>query len=436
MLKGSEMLVQHGCCDCVLRGFEVVAIANDNRGTNQKKETGGDQPSGAAAGASPLFQRQSPESGEDNNGRHVQGPTGEVVFAHLGLAHGIEEELEVPDDSGHSGEGIVGNQGFGGETVIGRGVERIEVDKGVAGGVRGAHGVGAGRAEELLEGTVLDDENGGPDEVGEEASPKNDDENGKVLPKVEAVIGEKHCFGDVADGLAGGEAEGEETAHNAGKDGDRDALGEGEVRLARFGLLFGSGLLLFRPACGSIDGYGDNADSDAEQDNLAGGLVHDRGDLAGIDGRDQSAEGSAETKGDGITEGDAKIADGKAEGEAADAPERAEEKSVEAVGRMCGVGGVEDVGQVGDEDVGEDYRCDDPGGEALNEPVNLPRPAFDGAEGNKVGGGGEAADPVINDADKRIGTHAGLVDGAMIVTVLCRVLSYLTGFALGKYTLY
>src|SRR5665213_745003 len=103
---------------------------------------------------------------------------------------------------------------------------------------------------------------------------------------------------------------------------------------------------------------------------------------------------------------------------------------------MRGVGRVQDAEDVGHEDVGEDDGRDDPSGEALDEPVDLPRPALDGAEGNEVSSGGEAADPVINDADKRIGSHAGLVDGAMIVIMLCRVLSYLTGFAWGKYTLY
>ena len=38
---------------------------------------------------------------------HVEGPGGEVVLAHLGLAHGVEEELEVPDDAGECCEEIV-----------------------------------------------------------------------------------------------------------------------------------------------------------------------------------------------------------------------------------------------------------------------------------------------------------------------------------------
>ena len=96
----------------------------------------------------------------------MEGPTGEVVLAHLGLAHGVEEELEVPDDAGHGGEEVVGDESFGGEAIVGGGVEGIEVDERVAGGVGGAHGVEAGFAGELFHGVIFQDEDGGPDEVG------------------------------------------------------------------------------------------------------------------------------------------------------------------------------------------------------------------------------------------------------------------------------
>ncbi len=61
--------------------------------------------------------------------------------------------------------------------------------------------------------------------------------------------------------------------------------------------------------------------------------------------------------------------------------------------------------EVRDEDAGEEGGGDDPGGEALDEPVDLPRPALDAAEGDEVGCGGETADPVKDDADKRIRSH-------------------------------
>src|ERR1700733_14127371 len=114
----------------------------------------------------------------------MKRPTGEVVLAHFRLAHGIEEKLEIPDDSGESGEEIVGDKGLGGEAIVGGGIEGIEVDESVAGGVRGAHGVVARFTRELANGAVLEDKNGGPDEVGDEASPENNNEDGEVLPKI------------------------------------------------------------------------------------------------------------------------------------------------------------------------------------------------------------------------------------------------------------
>ena len=63
---------------------------------------------------------------------------------------------------------------------------------------------------------------------------------------------------------------------------------------------------------------------------------------------------------------------------------------------------MEDAEEIGDEKAGEDDWCDDPGGESLDEPVNLPRPALDAAEGDEVGGGGETSNPVEDDAEKRI----------------------------------
>ena len=90
---------------------------------------------------------------------------------------------------------------MGGEAVVGGGVEWVEVDQRLARCVRGAHGVDAGLADELFDGAVLDDEDGGPDEVGEEASPENDDEDGKVLPKVEATGGESWVLARSPRGL-------------------------------------------------------------------------------------------------------------------------------------------------------------------------------------------------------------------------------------------
>lgn len=336
----------------------------------------------------------------------MEGPAGEVVLAHLGLAHGVEEELEVPDDAGHRGEEVVEDQGAGGDAVVGGGVEGVEVDQGVARGVGGAHGVEAGFADELADGAIFEDENGRPDEVGDESTPEDDDEDGEILPEVEAVVGEELGLGDGGDGCAGFEAEGEEGAHDAGEDGDGKTFAEVVVGFAGFGLFFGGDFVFFGEAGGSVDRYGDEADEDAAEDDQAGGFVEDGVDGAVVDGRDEGAEGGAEAEGDGVTEGDAEVADGEAEGEAAYAPEDSPEEGItDGVAVGVGVGLAEDAEEVGDEDGGEDDGGYDPRGEALDEPIDLPRPALDAAEGNEVGGGGEAADPVIDDTDERIWSH-------------------------------
>ena len=228
-----------------LGGFEVVAVADDYGGADEQEEAGGDEEFGAHAGAAPLLQDEAPEGGEDDDAGHVEGPGGEVVLAHLGLAHGVEEELEVPDDSGEGGEEVVGDEGLGGDAVVGAGVEWVEVYEGVAGGVGGAHGVDAGFAGELFYGAVFEDEDGGPDEVGEEASPEDDDEDGEIGPEVEAVVGDEFGLGDFGDGGSGVEAEGEEGAHDSGEDGDGDAFAEVVVGLAGFGLFFGGDFVFF-----------------------------------------------------------------------------------------------------------------------------------------------------------------------------------------------
>jgi len=166
--------------------------------------------------------------------------------------------------------------------------------------VRGAHGVEAGLASELFDGAVLEDEDGGPDEVGKEASPENDDEDGEVLPEVEAVVGEELGLGEGADGGSGFEAEGEEGAHDAGEDSDGEAFAEVVVGFACFGLFFRGDFFFFREASGSVDGYGDEAEEDTGEDDLARGLVDDGVDGAVVDGRDESAEGGAEAEGDGV----------------------------------------------------------------------------------------------------------------------------------------
>ncbi len=208
-------------------------------------------------------------------------------------------------------------------------------------------------------------------------------------------------------GLPASQAEGEEAGlMKPARMAMATPLRRSKSLLAGLGLFFEGELLVLGDAGGAVDGDAEDADGHAEEDDLAGGGVEDFAELAVVDGRDDGAEGGAEAERDGVSEGDAEVADGEAEGDAADSPENAAEERVVNGGGVSGVDLVEDAEEIGDEEGAEDERSDDPGGEALDEPVDLPRPALDAAEGDEVGGGGEAADPVEDDAEKRIWTHA------------------------------
>src|SRR5262249_37852176 len=59
------------------------------------------------AGALPLFEADSPKAAEDDDAGHVERPTGKSVAPHLTLAHGVEEELEIPGRSGQRAEKVI-----------------------------------------------------------------------------------------------------------------------------------------------------------------------------------------------------------------------------------------------------------------------------------------------------------------------------------------
>src|SRR4030042_526393 len=54
-----------------------------------------------------LPEGDAPERAENDDAGHVNRPAGEFVLAHLRLAHGVEEKLQVPGDSGQGAEEIV-----------------------------------------------------------------------------------------------------------------------------------------------------------------------------------------------------------------------------------------------------------------------------------------------------------------------------------------
>jgi len=66
------------------------------------------------------------------------------------FCHGVEEELEVPEDPGEGGVEVVGDEGAGADTVSSGCVEGSKSTR-VSPRGRGAHGVDSGLAGELAD---------------------------------------------------------------------------------------------------------------------------------------------------------------------------------------------------------------------------------------------------------------------------------------------
>ena len=88
-------------------GLQIISITDDEGRGNQKLKPNGDQTARAKTGATPFMDHDPPQSREDDDAGHVQRPTGEIVFSHLGLTHAVKEKLEIPDDACGSREQIV-----------------------------------------------------------------------------------------------------------------------------------------------------------------------------------------------------------------------------------------------------------------------------------------------------------------------------------------
>ena len=76
--------------------LEPSTEANDQGGKDERGDTASDEEMRFLAGAFPFVKIEPPASAENNDARHVQGPTGKTEFAHLRLAHRVKEKLQIP----------------------------------------------------------------------------------------------------------------------------------------------------------------------------------------------------------------------------------------------------------------------------------------------------------------------------------------------------
>ena len=124
------------------------------------------------------------------------------------------------------------------------------------------------------------------------------------------------------------EADGETSAHEAGKKCNENTLSEVEV--LHSSLCPFAGLLGLASSGCTYDGNADEGD-DYSNNNGEGKV----GCVTGEDGGKQGSQTCACAEGDGLPEGYAKIAHGEAERQAADTPQNAEKYGFEGFSRMC-----------------------------------------------------------------------------------------------------
>ena len=83
------------------------AEADDDGGEDEQPDAGGDDAVHLATRALPFVEYPAPHGAENDDARHVQGPAGEAEAPHLGLAHRVEEELEIPTRAGQRREEVI-----------------------------------------------------------------------------------------------------------------------------------------------------------------------------------------------------------------------------------------------------------------------------------------------------------------------------------------
>ena len=144
------------------------------------------------------MERDAPQRAENDDARHVQGPTGEIVLAHPRRTHAVEEKLQIPSDPGDRRKQVVPQP------------------RGRAGKVFAA-------------GAIAEIEHHAPDEVGGETARQHDDEDRQILPEVTAIVLAQRTLRDLRERLAGGESVGEARTHDPGEHRHDHAFAEVEL---------------------------------------------------------------------------------------------------------------------------------------------------------------------------------------------------------------
>ena len=338
---------------------------------------------GARAAAAPFAQPEPGGGAEQHEHDHVDGPAGELVFAHADVAQAVEKELPIPKQAGQGGQRVVVGEG-------GRGSFR---DRSVDGRGRGEPAVFPGAAVAEVEPEAVE-------RRGDEGASAGEDVDHVALEDSGAVFGR-----DFRDGLAGAEGQAEDGGEHAGQHAQRETLAQLEG--ARVGP---PGEVAFlEPAGPAGDEDAERPEGHAGENPTRAGAFAELAEGAVEHRRQQGAHHAGDADRDGVGQGDAEVADRDAEGGAADAVERAEGEGLHH-GRARGLG--EHLRELRHGEPGDQPGQDDPANRRLGEPEGLPAPAGGAFLRGVADGGGEGADGVEGGAEKRVGLdHVGVGRG-------------------------
>ncbi|KAG5731111.1 hypothetical protein E4T56_gene4844, partial [Termitomyces sp. T112] len=274
-------------------GGQHIPAADHHRRADQQTDAAPHQRAGAHRGAQPFLERKAPERGKQDDAGHMQRPAGEAIFAHLALAHRVEEELAIPQRAAQRRQQPVAQQG------------------------RARLGHLVRRAEELPKAAVLHDQISTPQRIGGEPPQQHDAKHRQALRE---RIGPRRQR-QIADRLPRVQTPCETTRHHAREGCDRQTLFQIE-----FGHSLARGYFArFGRAAARHDDDAHQRDDNAQQGQLPAGLGRNLAHRAVKDRRPQSANDRGQPQRHRHAQRQAQIAHGQTKGEPAKAPHRAPE---------------------------------------------------------------------------------------------------------------
>ncbi len=108
---GEKYFDNHKSSTLFSKRCKIIPQPNDHGWKNQHKNPHDYSPQGSPTTSFPFTEDQCPHIAENYDKSHVDGPTGEIVFSHLGGAHAVKHELEIPANPGKRWKDVINDDG-------------------------------------------------------------------------------------------------------------------------------------------------------------------------------------------------------------------------------------------------------------------------------------------------------------------------------------